>query len=433
MPSPARRTSAALLLVVGLLASLLAATVGSTAVAATEKGIANGGITCPRVTKCPGLTMLWFDKDWNYINQRKLGAGARGYSLTLPAGTYHLQFVDQRPSYDVSKYAPTDVKVTVRANDLTVRNLTMQRGSAITGTVKGGGKPMGGATLRAANQAGQSYATTANDKGQFAIGGLPAGKYSVFTWDKRKVWVGKSTWAGAVSPSKFKNVKIRLGKKAGQMSLYLFTPDGLLTVKNTLTVTSKETGQWWSATSGNGTFSFKGLYPGRYTAKFEGAGVWFPKTGAVEKAVVRSNGYTSGSFRLTKRGGWLRGHLVDGDGQRMVALKPGYTNGPGATVRLFNAAGDQIATATSDSEGQFILKGQLATQDGLTIVVEPPPGGYLRGEGYCQFDRAEFDGYSLVTGKEWYIGQLAIPRTEGQKDPACATIGADRARERARR
>lgn len=412
-----------LLLVVGMLASMLALGAGSTAVAATEKGIVNGGITCPKVSKCPGLSMLWFDANWNYINQRKLGAGARGYSLTLPVGTYHLQFVDQRPTYDVSKYAPTDVKVVVRENDLTVKNLTMKRGAAITGTVKGGGKALGGATLRAASQSGQSFATTANDKGQFAIGGLPEGKYSVFTWDKRKVWVGKSVWAGSVSPSKFKNVKVRLSKRAGQMTVYLFTPSGLLNIKNTLTVTSKETGQWWSSTSGSGTFSFKGLHPGRYNVQFNGAGVWFAKTGAVQQAVVKSNGFTSGSFHLTKRGGWITGHLVDGDGQRMVPLKPGYTNGPGATVMLFNAAGDKIASTTSDTEGKFTLKGQLATQSGMTIVVEPPPGGYLRGENnaYCQFDSAEFAPYSVTTGQESYVGQLAIPRTEGQKDPACAT------------
>ncbi len=414
-----------LLLVVGMLASMLALGAGSTAVAATEKGIVNGGITCPQVSKCPGLSMLWFDANWNYINQRKLGAGARGYSLTLPVGTYHLQFVDQRPTYDVSKYAPTDVKVTVRENDLTVKNLTMKRGAAITGTVKGGGKALGGATLRAASQSGQSFATTANDKGQFAIGGLPEGKYSVFTWDKRKVWVGKSVWAGAVSPSKFKNVKIKLSKRAGQMTVYLFTPSGLLSIKNTLTVTSRETGQWWSSTSGSGTFSFKGLYPGRYNVQFNGAGVWFAKTGAVEKAVVKSNGFTSGSFHLTKRGGWITGHLVDGDGQRMVALKPGYENGPGATVRLFNLNGDQIASTTSDAEGKFTLKGQLATQEGMTIVVDPPPGGYLRGEGYCKFESAEFSPYGLTTGQERYVGQLAIPRTEGQQDPACTTRDAN--------
>ena len=50
--------------------------------------------------------------DWNYIGQKAANGG--GYSLSLPPGTYHLQFVDQRPSYDVTRYAPTDVKVTVR-------------------------------------------------------------------------------------------------------------------------------------------------------------------------------------------------------------------------------------------------------------------------------------------------------------------------------
>ncbi len=238
--------------------------------------------------------MLWFDKNWNYLGSR--GANGGGYSLTLAPGTYHLQFVDQRPTYDVKRFAPTDVKVTVRANDLTKKNVTMWKGAAVTGTARGGGKALGGATIVAANKAQQSFTTTANSKGQFAIGGLPEGKYSLFTFDKRKVWVGKSTWAGAVKPGKIKNVNIKLTKKAGNLTLYLFTPNGLLSSKTTLTVTSKQTGQWWSATSGNGTFVFKGLYPGKYNVEFKGAGVWFAKTGPVEKAEVKSGRMDFGSF-----------------------------------------------------------------------------------------------------------------------------------------
>lgn len=401
-----------LLLVVGLLASTLALGAGSTAVAATEKGIVNGGITCPKVSKCPSLSMLWFDANWNYINQRKLGAGARGYSLTLPVGTYHLQFVDQRPSYDVSKYAPTDVKVTVRANDLTVRNLTMTKGAAITGTVKGGGKPLGSATLRAANQGGQSFSTTANSKGQFAIGGLPAGKYSVFTWDKRKVWVGKSAWAGSVSASRFKNVKINLSKRAGQMTVYLFTPNGLLNIKNTLTVTSKETGQWWSSTSGSGTFSFKGLYPGRYNVQFNGAGVWFATTGAVQKAVVKSNGFTSGSFHLTKRGGWINGTVVDGgDGDEITDFPM-----QGVVVGLYNEYGTKIASATTNEDGNFQLKGQLATQSGLMVSIDPNPnsGGWMRAappDNWCLFLGNEVGEFGITQGQGTEIGAIGLPRS----------------------
>jgi hypothetical protein len=419
----AARLRTVLLALVGLLAALLV-TPGPAAQAADDKRIVTGGITCPKLSRCPGLKLLWFDKDWNYIGERNLGKAARGYSINLVPGTYHLQLVDQRPSYDVSKYAPTDATVTVRSGSVfTERNFTMRKGGAITGTaVNGNGGKLGGAKIVAANTGRQSFSTTANKKGQFAVGGLPQGKYSVFTYDRSKVWVGKSDWAGAVKPGQAENVRIRLTKRAGDLSVYLTIPGAkLLKDKTTLTVTSKATGQWWSTTSGTGNFTFKGLYPGAYTAQFNGAGVWFAKTGAVTGSNVRPNGFDRGEFKLTKRGGWLTGHILDGGAPEMIALKPPYANA-GARIQLFNADGDLLATAESDDEGRFRLDGQLATQDGLTVVVDPSPdaGGWMNGEGYCQFEHAEFDGYSMRTGEESYIGQLPIPRTPGSQNPSCA-------------
>ena len=88
---------------------------------------------------------------------------------------------------------------------------------------------------------------------------------------------------------------------------------------------------------------------------------------------------------------------------------------------LFNAAGDLLATAESDHEGMFKLSGQIATQDGLTIVVDPPEssGYYMVGELRCQFASDEYSGYSARTGEESYIGQLSVPRAEQQDNPDC--------------
>jgi hypothetical protein len=297
----------------------------------------------------------------------------------------------------------------------------MQKGSSLTGTARGGtGKPLRNAKVVAARTDGMSFATQANKLGQFAVGGLAPGKYSIFTFDQAKTWVDKSTWAGALKPGQSKNFNVRLKKRAGNLTVYLFQPQGLLKTKTTLTVTSKASGQWWSAKSSNGTFVFRGVYPGAYKAQFEGAGVWFPKTGAVGKASVKPGRMSFGEFRITKRGGWVTGHLLDGGAPEMIALKPPYENA-GAKIQLFNAAGDLLATAESDDEGKFKLQGQLATQSGLTIVVDPSPdsGGWMNGEGYCKFEHAEFDGYSVRTGEESYIGQLPIPRVPGQNNPAC--------------
>ncbi len=86
---------------------------------------------------------------------------------------------------------------------------------------------------------------------------------------------------------------------------------------------------------------------------------------------------------------------------------------------LFNKSGVKIATTSSDADGNFKLTGQLATQSGLTISIDPgsDTAGYMRGEGYCHFDPAEFPGFASSTGVGTAVGDLAVPRTAGQQDP----------------
>lgn len=409
MASPARLRTV-LLALAALLAALLV-TPGPAAQAAADKGIVNGNITCPKLAKCPNLKLLWFDKNWNYLGSKKANGG--GYSLTLPPGTYRLQFVDQRPSYDTSKFAPTDVKVTVRANDLTARNVTMQKGASITGTVRNGkGQPLKNAKVVAARTDGTSFTTQGNGKGQFAVGGLPPGKYSVFTFDPKKTWVDKSTWAGGLNTGQSKNFAIKLKKRAGSLTVYLFQPQGLLKTTTTLTVTSKATGQWWSAKSGNGTFVFRGVHPGKYRAEFEGAGVWFAKTGAVGKADVKPGKMAFGDFHLTKRGGWVTGVVADGGGTS------GPTEFTMADVRvgLYDAQGRELATAVTDADGRFKLQGRLATQDGLTITVDPSSngGGWMKAappDNWCLFEGGEASDASVTTGEETFYGPVFLPRS----------------------
>jgi hypothetical protein len=412
---PPSRTRTAVVAVVTLLGSLLLAVAPTgSAEAANDKGLANGSIVFPQKDH-PKLKMLWFDQDWKYLGSKAANGG--GYSIWLAPGVYHLQFVDQRPSYKVEKYAPTDIKVTVRSNALSTHNVKMSKGGYVTGTVVNGkGKPAKNARVVAANRAEQSFETTANAKGQFAVGGLPLGKYSVFAWDKQKAWAAKSQWAGKVKPGKGKDVKVRLKKPAGSMTVYLFTPDGRMTTKTPVTITSKATGQWWTATASGGTAVFRGLYPGRYKLKFDGAGVWLPATLTVQKASVHGNRMAFGSVRLTKRGGWVTGRIVDGSAPASP-LQPPWVNGPGATVALYDTAGSKVATTTTRSDGTFTLAGVLTTQSNLTVAVDPPSqgGGYMNGAARCLFDHASFAGFSVTTGRESAIGDLPVPRTAGQE------------------
>jgi hypothetical protein len=422
---PRRRSRAALLAVLALLTSLLlVATPTGSASADTDKGLVTGVLKFPGTGKRPPVKMLWFTKDWGYLGQKKAGAGS--YALNLVPGTYWLQFVDQRASYRTDKFAPTDVKVTVRAGEPTIHNVTMQRGAFITGTVRtGNGKLAKGARVAAARTLrsgqNQSYETTANKKGQFAIGGLPSASkkegWSVFSWDKKKRWVGRSEYVGAIKVAQGKDVGVRLRQRAGDLRVLLYTSGGSLTGRSTVTVTSTRTGQWWSAKATGGTAVFRGLYPGTYTMKFDGTGNWLPSTAKVQGAQVRPGNVVIGKFKVTRRGAWITGQAVD-------ASAPAYPLAS-SQVQLYDAYGTKIDETTSAADGTFTLDGQLYTQQGMTVVVNPWPerGGYVQTTGYCQFQSTSRPSISVTQGKETALGAVGVTRmpVDPTVSPQCAS------------
>ncbi|WP_395690994.1 hypothetical protein [Nocardioides sp.] len=430
MSSPARSLRAALVLLTALLTVLVGVGVAAPAQAqAVTKQRVYGSLIFPN-HDAPHVKMMWFDSGWGYLGQGWANGG--GYSVKLAPGTYHLQFIDQRASWDTKKYAPTDV--TVRVGDRAVaRNVTMRRGASITGTATGGGRPLAGARVVAANQSNQSFATTANSKGQFAVGGLPAGKYCLFTYDRKKQYVGKCTWAGGLNYAQSRNVNVALKQRAGNLTVFVDTAAGASAPSAALTVTSAVTGQWWTATVKGGKAVFTGVYPGRYRFKYDGAGVWLPATGTVRNGNVRAGAMAFGDVRLTKRGGWVTGSLVDGGptGQGSTyALTPPYTGAHGASVSLYSASGIKLASGYSDKDGNFTLQGQMTTQTNLTLVVQPTTesGGYMMGEGYCLFKQVKFSAepdsaapIGVTTGQETFLGELPVPRAADQSNPKCIT------------
>ena len=384
--------------------------------AAPAKGVAYGTIKFPQKDS-PKLKVLWFTKDWNYVGAASANGGTY-YLKSLDAGTYWLQFVDQRETYHTEKYAPTDIKVTVHSGGSTKKNVTMTKGAFITGTVKTSGKPGKKAEVTAANQSEQSFTTTANNKGQFAIGGLPEGKYSLFSYDHKKAWVDKSTYAGKLKPGKSTNVAINLKKKAGSLRVALFTSANGTTKavsgNPTVTAVSKQTGQFWSKQVKGGSANFQGLYPGKYKLVANGFGVWFGKTGAIEGAKVKSGQPGFGKFTYTKRGGWLRGSVVDStDPNRSLS---------GAVVQLWSASGTKLDETTSSASGSFTLDGLLATQSGLSIVVQPGPySPYLGTEpDVCAYQSTTSTGFAVKTGQQTDAGKVGIDHVPGQTRPGCA-------------
>ena len=303
------RTRAALVTVLALLGSLMLVVGPPSSADAATTGHVRGGIYGTHGST-PKVVMQWFTKDWAYLGKRTQSNGS--YSLSLTPGTYWIQFVDQRPAYDVTKSAPANIKVTVRAAHTTTKNVTMRPGAAITGTVSAGGKAAKGARVVAANASEQSFDVKANNRGQFALGGLPAGSYSVFTYDRSKRYVAKSLWVPGLKAGKPQNVAIKLNQTAGRLLVDLYAGSEPVHTKATVTVVNKANGQFWSAKARHGSVSFQGLYPGRYKIVVPGVGNYFGSTGSVKGGNVRPGKVAFGSYRLTQRGAWVTGTLVDG-------------------------------------------------------------------------------------------------------------------------
>jgi hypothetical protein len=225
-----------------LLAALFLASPG--AAGSDERGRVRGEILAPGgpVAK---VKLQWFDTKWNYLGGRQFRGGA--FSLSLSPGNYYLQATDLAPAYDVKKNRPSTVKVKVRPGRTTVKTIRMRRGAAIGGTVRTGGKPGRGARVVAANTDEQSFETTADKSGRFALGGLPPGKYSVFTYDRKNAWVGKSTYLPKISGSGFTPVAIKLTKKAGGLLVDLYAGRKSIREKAFVTAVSRSSGQFWTA------------------------------------------------------------------------------------------------------------------------------------------------------------------------------------------
>lgn len=394
----ARRVGSSLVLVVGLLASLILVVAQSPSVQAQPAQAAQTGTVRGQIVGAqpgpPKVKLLWFTKDWTYLGARKAYGGA--YSISLPPGTYHLQFVDQRPAYDVAKYAPSDIKVTIKTGPPLTKNVRMRRGAAIVGTVKAGGKVAKGARVVAASPSEQSFEVTANKQGQFALAGLPEGKYSVFTYDHAREWVAKSLYVPRLQRGQILSVSIKLNQKAGGLSVTLKAGGNPIDTRIFVTAVSKQTGQFWTARSSHGSVTFRGLYPGRYNLVVPGVGNYLGRTGSVKHGNVVPNRVAFGSFRLNRRGASLIGKVVVSDGNHDPVND--------ATVRLKAKSGALIEATSTNSNGGFHLGGQLTSASGLTLVV------FNRYSG--DYEKLTLHGISIVTGVEKDLGTLELIRKQ---------------------
>lgn len=410
------RTARAVLL--GLLATVLGACLLVPVGSAPASGAVARGTVTGEVLADGGvpLRVRWFDEDWNYVDQRKVTG--RIYDLTLPAGTYYLQFVDLRPSYLVDKYAPTDIEVTVRKGRTVQKDVRMRVGAAITGTARGGGKALAGARIVAANAHEQSFETKADRKGRFAIGGLPDGSYSVFTYDRKAQWVGRSTYLRGLRARQVRDTAIALGTRAGSLRVELRAGRDKMRQTAFVTAVSKASGQFWTVKASRGVAVFDGLFPGGYRMVAPAVGSYLPEQGSIDGAKVRpGRADLVSTFTWTKQAARVTGTVVDG-------RYPDFEMS-GVRVELLGAEGGVLASTTSGGDGRFWMNAGTATLKGVSIRISAAGGSapYMQGKNWCKFGSSRTSSFSVGQYDELDVAELALPHLPTAEQDNQSTCG----------
>lgn len=358
-----------------------------------------GEILGARGAGSPRVKLTWFTRDWKRLGARSFIGG--GYSMSLPAGVYRLQFTDLRPTYDVKRYAPADALVRVTAGGNTFRTVRMRAGAAIGGTVKAGGKVAPYAKVVAATADERSFSTVADRRGNFALGGLPAASYSVFTYDKRAQWTGRSTYLRNLKGGTYRPLAINLPTRAGSLFVNLKTGSTPFRGAAYPTVVSRVTGQFWTAKASRGGVTFRGLAPGRYRIQLPWLGNYLPVTVNL-RPVVRAGRLSFATVRVNRRGAWVTGTAVDANRPENVL--------EGARVRLYDASGAVRDETKTNANGRFVLDGQLTTQQGMRVVIGPGQYSEYLGEGvsYCKYRSTTTDGFEVTTGREAALGSIGV-------------------------
>jgi hypothetical protein len=112
-----------------------------------------------------------------YADGRRVGSRRlwhRETDLFLPAGTWTLKVTDEKAVHDPTRLAGTRVRVAVRAGWRTTADVVLERGAALSGTVRAqDGTPARFATVVATIADGRPVEVRADGRGDFTLAGLP--------------------------------------------------------------------------------------------------------------------------------------------------------------------------------------------------------------------------------------------------------------------
>lgn len=337
------------------------------------------------------------DKNWTYLRQANVKASGVYEIMTNGPGRYHLQLVDRRPAYDLKSYARIpNVNVNVGSTGV-FRNVRVQTGGALGGTVKikSKSKYKGAryAKIRAIGNDGQIYEVQSDKRGQFALGGLPKGTYRVFAYDGSNRRVGKSKLVRNVKLRKFRQVSFKLKTKPSAYRGFITLGNGNSLARGAVTVTAvnQRTGEYWVRKINGGGLSLTGLTAGSYKLTIPDTNGHFGRT--VSLPYVGAGKTRAASVNLPIRGGTISGRVVDA-----VSRKPI----PNISVRLIDSKGKTQQELPAKADGRFTLGGTIRPRTGMTVMIF----AYDRiGEHY--YKARTFSGLSITNNSTLNLNTIA--------------------------
>jgi hypothetical protein len=344
------------------------------------------------------INILAYDSDDNFAGSATSSSGGQYFIFGLPAGTYTLHFVPQSGTVDAATYAPawlgdspaqagsTPVVVTAGATT-SGQNLALGIGGSISGTVLDGlGDGLENAVVDAYDSTGTWVGSAATSGGGYTIGGLATGTYKVKFSDPDD-GLAPEWYNGVTLESHASGIAVTVGQNS-------FGADAVLPIESELSGTVVSSidssaidgvevslydadGNWaaGTVTDGSGTYALNGLAEGDYTLSFT------PPTDAY--AAQWWNGASSQA---------TAGVIKVGDqaivSNEDVSLSPtasisgtvlgsGSALGPiaDATVGAFDLAGNEVATATTNTFGNYSLSGLPAGSYALDFLPGDSPFG----------------------------------------------------------
>lgn len=413
-----RRTTVALL-VPGLLLSLAAAFLVAPADAAAATGTIHGTAVDTQGKRLSTIRVRIFtvqkDGSWAYLKAVTAAKDGEYSASGLEGGPYVLQFVDTRPSYDKTKHVTKDVKVTLAAGTSKKQDVHLRVGASLYGTALRHGRRAPFTTLKAVRDGdttGRVYSTRSNDRGEYLLGGLPLGTYTVFSYDHARAYTAGPRRVTLRKYGVSTKLTFRMSTRAGRYT-GLVLADGI-SLKDTVYVTAvnRSSGQFWVVkVVGGDLSSIKGLSPGRYDITVPGADHHLGKTFR-NVAAIRSGGETRLSLNLTRQGGFVTGAVIDATSKDPLE---------GVEVTLYDKYSHPFDVVVTDDDGTFLVGGSIPDGDGpVTITLRArKPINEVR-----YVDRDHYAAGDVVTGRISNIGTVSLTRVPAPTPTPTTTASA---------